>query len=132
MTRNYPQFYAICKSLGLDKDELVHAATAGGSSRLRDLTDAEFADLLEQLKGMQKSSKKPNESIPPGDRQRKKLISIAHQMNWPNPVENVKAWAMKQKYKKPLMLHDVSELNVLVTIMEERVYKSYLRDLNSK
>lgn len=135
MKRNYPQFYAICRAQGIDKEELVRSATGGRTEHLRDLSDENFRALLGQLQRSQdKQAWKPR----PGDSQRKKMISIARSMGWgsesANPsraiVDKLDAWCGKQKYKKPLMQHTVSELNTLLTIFETKVYASYLRGLN--
>jgi hypothetical protein len=39
-------------------------------------------------------------------------------------------WCRKQKYKKALMLHNVTELGVICTIYEQKVFKDYLTHLN--
>lgn len=127
--RNYPQFFALIKQFEIDKEEIALASSLGRTSSLKALTDEEWEGMMELLTGMQQEK---NWTPPPGDVQRKKMISIARQMNW-NASEIMKRldeWAMKQKFKKPLMKHTVPELNVLVSIFEEKVYKSYLEDLN--
>lgn len=121
----------------MDKDEVALASSLGRTASLRGLTDAEWSDIMDQLTAMQKGTKW---TPPPGDVQRKKMISIARQMNWhlvdgkdkgiAQIIVRLDGWALKQKFKKELMKHTVQELNVLVSIFEEKVFKSYLEDLN--
>ncbi len=121
----------------MDKEEVALASSGGRTASLRGLTDEEWQEIMEQLTAMQKGNKW---NPPPGDVQRKKMISIARQMNWQlvegkdkgivQIMARLDAWAHQQKYKKELMKHTVQELNVLVSIFEEKVYKSYLEDLN--
>lgn len=137
MTRNYPQFFAITKAFDLDKDELAQEVSQGRTASLRALTDKEWLSLMSQLQAMQD---KKDFTPPPGDVQRKKMISIARQMNWhmkdgqdlgiSHLINRLDAWCQKQKYKKPLMKHTVQELNILLSIFEEKVFTSYLTDLN--
>jgi hypothetical protein len=137
MTRNYPQFFAITRQFGMDKEEIAMATSGGRTASLKELTDEEWAEIMEQLTAIQKRKKW---TPPPGDIQRKKMISIARQMNWHlvdgqdkgfgRIVDRLDGWCLKQKFKKRLMQHSVQELNVLVSIFEEKVYKSYLEGLN--
>lgn len=149
MTRNYPQFFAITKAFGLEKDELAQEVSNGRTASLKALTDKEWLSLMSQLQAMQD---KTNFTPLPGDVQRKKMISIAYQMNWHilNPADKetdlgrsfinwsapkivaykLDKWAQDQKFKKPLMKHTVQELNILLSIFEEKVFTSYLTDLN--
>jgi hypothetical protein len=143
MKRNYPQFFTLIRQFRMDKEEVALASSGGRTASLRSLTDQEWSEIMEQLTAMQKGNKW---NPPAGDVQRKKMISIARQMNWhltpgPSPqgegrseiqiiMERLDGWCLKQKFKKELMKHTVQELNVLVSIFEEKVYKSYLEDLN--
>lgn len=137
MNRNYPQFFAITKAFDLDKDELVQEVSGGRTASLRALTDKEWLSLMSQLQSMQDHKEF---TPPPGDVQRKKMISIARQMNWhrkegqdmgiPHLVNRLDEWCQKQKFKKPLMKHTIQELNILLSIFEEKVFASYLIDLN--
>jgi len=141
MTRNYPQFFAICRAYDLEKDGLAHDVSNGRTQSLRALTDKEWNQLMDYLKSIQAEQK--NWQPKPGDIQRKKMISIARQMNWfpltapEDGAQGIKMimarldnWCLQQKYKKPLMEHTVQELNILVSIFEEKVFKSYLVGLN--
>lgn len=136
MTRNYKQFYALCNVQGLDKEEVVNEISKGRTTSLKELTDPEWFALICWLTPLSKAHWQPK----PGDRQRKKMISIARQMNWHMErgvdvgvsyiVNRIDRWARAQKYKKPLMEHTEAELNVLLTIFEQKVFADYLRDLN--
>lgn len=137
MSRNYPQFFAIIKQFEMDKEEVVQAFSLGRQSSLRGLTDQEWSTMMEHLTAMQKGQ---DWTPSPGDVQRKKMISLGRQMNWHMEhgkdkgnkliVARLDGWAQRQKFKKHLMQHTVQELNVLVSIFEEKVFKSYLEDLN--
>ncbi|MDO9554551.1 hypothetical protein [Rhodonellum sp.] len=141
MSRDYKQFYAILKTTGMEKEEAVMIATEGRTESLRAMTDVEYSDMISKLQ-VQKSSGK-SWAPKPGDMQRKKMISIARQMNWHlstnRPIQDkgiqmimyrLDGWCLAQKFKKSLMQHTEQELNVLVSIFEEKVFKSYLKDLN--
>lgn len=155
MPRNYKQFYAICRAHGLDKEELVLDYSHGATSSLKALEEAQFNDLLGYLMALNKprrstfakatADKAPGSdqttagkaapwSPPEGDKQRKKLLSIAYQMNWGNNAREVipklDQWARKQKFKKALMEHNPQELGVLVSVFENHVYPNYLKSLN--
>lgn len=135
--RNYPQFFALIKQFEMDKDEVALACSLGRTSSLKGLTDEEWNTMMHQLTGMQKGK---DWTPPPGDIQRKKMISISRQMNWhlvdgkdkgiAQIMARLDGWCLKQKFKKELMKHTVQELNILISIFEEKVYKSYLEDLN--
>ena len=140
MTRNYPQFFAITKAFDLDKEELAQEVSKGRTASLKALTDKEWLSLMSQIQSLQD---KKDFTPPPGDVQRKKMISIAYQMNWnmstnrpiqdkglPMIMYRLDKWAQDQKFKKPLMKHTVQELNILLSIFEEKVFTSYLTDLN--
>lgn len=137
MKRNYPQFFAICRTFGLEKEELAAEVSSGRTSSLRALTEDEFSSIMERLDSMRRGIPW---TPPPGDVQRKKMISIARQMNWhlvdgkdkgiAQIIVRLDCWAQAQKFKKELMKHTVQELNILVSIFEEKVFKSYLEDLN--
>ena len=134
MKRNYREFYALIKGKPYSKAEIVSSFTDGQTESLSAMSDQQFEGLMQFLRP------KMNDydfTPKPGDAQRKKMISIARQMNWGDQVQSsssvvqaVNNWCLKQRYKKPLMQHNVQELNILVTIMEEKVYPSYLKGLN--
>ena len=140
--RDYKKFYALCKRHGLEKDELVLELTRGYTKSLRAISDGEFQDLMGRL---EIASAEPRNDAPrdwkpkPGDAQRKKMISLARQMGWGGSpsaadvkaiVAKLDAWCLKQKFQRPLMQHTVAELNLLVTIFEEKVFADYLKGLN--
>ncbi|MCH7400108.1 hypothetical protein MM236_19085 [Belliella sp. DSM 107340] len=140
MTRNYRQLYSLLKLQGLTKEECVLEVSKGRTDSAKELTDAEWSVLILWLTPIHKAQ---HWQPKPGDRQRKKMISIARQMNWHmstnRPIQDkgitlimarLDNWALAQKFKKPLMQHSEQELNVLLSIFEEKVYKSYLKDLN--
>ena len=134
MKRNYREFYALIKGKPYSKAEIVSSFTEGKTESLSEMSDIQYSLLMQHIR----PSRDLGSFTPkPGDAQRKKMISIARQMNWGDQVQSsssvvqaVNHWCLKQRYKKPLMQHNVQELNILVTIMEEKVYPSYLKGLN--
>jgi len=122
----YAQFFAIINKHGLDYKEVVLWFSDGRTSSLSSLPLREYNELLRIMQ--------QHNGIPPGDGQRKKLIAIARSMQWgTNSRQIVLAldnWLLKQKYRKKLMQHTEAELNVMVTIFENKVYAGYLAALN--
>lgn len=133
MNRNYKQVYAILKDIGLSKEDAVLDFTDGRSDSLSSMNDSEFREFMIRLRRFQPV---PNKWHPKaGDAQRKKMIGIARSMHWgkntPEIVSRLDDWCLKQKFKKNLNDHTVSELGILVTIFENKVYTGYLKGLKS-
>ena len=126
--RNYKVFFAICKAVGLDKEEVVYEFTGGRTSSLKDIDDGEFKELMIRLRRMQPA--KAPQSVRPGDAQRKKMIAIAGKMNWgTNTLEIVgrlNGW-LRGTYGKELNELDVAELGKVLWVMENKIYKDYLK-----
>lgn len=124
--RDYKPFFAIIKKMGIDKEEVVSDFTNGRTKSLRELTDKEFTDLMRRLQEYN--------TLPPGDTIRKKMISLAKQMQWgtttPEIIARLNGWLVKQKFKKPLMQLDVPQLALMLAVFEQRVYADYLTGLN--
>lgn len=128
MARDYKTFFAICKALGLDKEEVVFEFTGGETKSLSALNDGEWKELMIQLRKRQ-PARKPTE-VRPGDAQRKKMIAIAGKMNWgTNTMEVVgklNEW-LRDTYGKELNEFEVTELKRIVWVMENKIYKDYLK-----
>ncbi len=128
MPRNYAQFFAICKAVDKDKHEVVLEFTDGRTDRLSDLNDGEWHELELRVRKWQQP-RKPNITIP-GDQQRKKLIALAGKMHWGiNTIEIVgklNEWVRNQ-YGKELNQLDIATLNKAVWVMENKIYKEYLK-----
>ena len=99
----------------------------------RELTMPEVKQLIRELQGLLPKEKKKF-APPPGDKQRKKMLSIASKMY---PTENTKQlldridkWCRVQKFKKPLMKHNEDELNLLLTIYNEKVLVDFYTNLH--
>lgn len=124
--RNYKQFFAICNKHDLTKEEVVLEFTKERTDSLTDLGNAEFAELMRRMARMN--------SLPPGDVQRKKMISLARQMQWGKTTQEIltriNGWLLKQKYQRRMMQLNVEELNVMLTIFETKVFKDYMEGLN--
>ena len=68
-----------------------------------------------------------------GDKMRKKIICIAHQMNWQingkADMVRINQWCTNcGPYNKPLNKHSVKELGILVSIFD-KVYKHYINKI---
>ena len=129
MSRNYQQFFAICKANRLDKAEVVYEFTEGQTDSLSKLTDGEYHELLTRLRKLQPQQAGAF-SPKPGDGQRKKLIAIAGKMNWGTTtieiVGRLNAF-LQERYSKELNEFDVPELNKIVWVFENKIYKDYLK-----
>lgn len=130
--RNYGQFFAICKTHGFDYKEKVYEFTNGRTVSLSSLSDYEYTEMLKQMIDLNEPARRG--FVPkPGDAQRKKMIALALLMRWGEMkmvMIRLNGWARKQKFKKDLMQHTPAELDLLVSIFEQRVYPDYLVGLN--
>lgn len=122
----YAQFFAIINKNGFTVDEVIETVTRKKVG-LSKLSPADFTEIMIFLK--------PYNKIPPGDRQRKKIIAIARQMQWGNgdlkeTLKAIDAWLMKQKFRRPMMALMVDELNLMLAVLEQRVLTDYLTGLN--
>jgi hypothetical protein len=107
-------FHAQLNSLGLmdDKANIIKQFTNERTSSARELTDQELYQLLQ---GLQVGAVKP-----PGDKMRKAIISMAHEMGWRKAgridMLAINTWCInKGKYHKKLNDHNMQELTELVT-----------------
>ena len=126
INRNYGQFYAIVNKIGIAKEDIISGFTKGRTDSLTALSDIEYYELLKE---MQKFN-----TVPPGDQIRKKMISLAKQMNWGKTTKEIlreiDKWLLKQKFQKPLMQLDVPQLGLMLAVFEQKVYPDYLKALN--
>lgn len=131
-SRNYAQFFAICKALGLDKEETVLDFTEGRTSSLSALSDGEYHELITRLRKLQPAISTVNFTPKPGDAQRKKLIALAGKMNWGNNtveiVGRLNNWS-EENYGVELNELDVNTLNKVLWVMENKIYKDYLQKI---
>ncbi|MFD2874060.1 hypothetical protein ACFS5N_16375 [Mucilaginibacter ximonensis] len=124
--RSYKEFYAICNKNGFTKEEVVLQFTDQRTNSLTALNDDEFRRLMVWMQQFNK--------IPPGNEIRRKMFMITKQMYAGKTnkelAQILDGWCRKQKYKKPLMLHNVAELGVICTIYEDKVLGDFLTNLN--
>lgn len=106
------------------KAELVTDFSNGRCQSMKDMQLSELTELLRHLNS-------GNEAPPTrGDRQRKRIISMAHQMGWQvdgqkADMKRINEWCVKYgKWHKPLNDHTTLELNELVTQFEIMYTKS--------
>lgn len=126
--RNYKEFFAICKQIGISKGDAVLQFTEGRTDSLRKLDDGEWKELMIRLRRMRPTT--PNTWQPaPGDAQRKKLIAIAGSMLWGKDtieiVGKLNVW-LEERWGKELNDYTPEELNKIVWVMENKVYKDFL------
>lgn len=129
-TKNMRAFHATLNQLGLmdDKRYLIERMTNGRTNSARELTDQELCDMVAHL-----NSKQPyNEPYKlPGDKMRKAIISMAHEMGWrlagKADMQRINNWCVaKGKYHKKLNDHNMQELTELVSQFQI-VYQKHLK-----
>src|SRR5690606_34414857 len=127
MGRDYRTFFAICKALGLDKEEVVYEFTGGETKSLSALNDGEWKELMIQLRKRQ-PARQPL-TIRPGDAQRKKMSAIAGKMQWGNDtieiVGKLNVWCQEQ-YGEEFNELDIPTLNKAVWVLENKIQPDYL------
>lgn len=111
--------YALVKKLKLDKVDLVSGTSNGRTEHLSDLSKAEANSLIMYLKSQDPDEKK-------AEKQRRKVIAIAHEMGWHYPgthkvdMPRLDRWCKTYgKYKKKLNHHNLKELPQLITQFEQ-------------
>jgi hypothetical protein len=133
---SYKQYFAIekqIKQLGvdIDRDEIIHNVTAGRKDSLRDLTAAEYRELIyamNQLLGNSNSAK-----FKKMDKQRKKIIAllckVGYTKNGVADMPRINQWCEKYGYlHKSLNSYTEKELPFLVS-QAENVYKKFIKSL---
>jgi TolA-binding protein len=119
------------------KANLVCSMTSGRTEKSSEMNSMEANELIAYLR-TQTAALRTDGLEARADRMRKKILSLAWQMNWTNlntkrevkvDVNRVNAWCSKYGYlKKPLNDYLYDELPKLLTQFES-VYNSYLIDL---
>jgi len=131
MSRDYKTFFAICKAIGRDKEDVILEFTNGESSSIKSLDDGEFKELMLQLRRLQPTTKQW--TPPPGDEMRKKMIGIARSMHWGRDtleiVRRIDEWCFKS-FDCKMNDMDLATLGKAVTIFESKVYAGYLKGLS--
>lgn len=121
-----------------NKHLIVNELTGGRTESLKDITPDETQALIKHLE--RNNPPKPN----PADKMRKKILSIAYQMDWTIKVNDAKGykgmsyradlgrinrWCIERSYlKKPLNSYTYKELPKLISQFEI-VYKDYLKSV---
>jgi len=110
------------------RHDYVFRASNGRTESTKEVTEREAGIILNELKqtfGVKDEA----------DTMRKKIISLAHQMNWELPggkadMKRINDWCKSSKgpYKKALNAHTNTELRVLVSVFE-KIYKEYMDKL---
>lgn len=112
------------------KDELVLSFTWGRTEHLTGMTYEETRELIAYLKS---TLNVPQDT--PAEKQRRKILSLAHEMKWHLPgtrkvdMDRVNHWLLtRTAFKKPLNDLLYNELPVVVTAFNN-VYLSYLNGI---
>lgn len=113
----------------LTKEDLVADATGGQTTRLSQLTAAQWGALWEYTASLM-AAFKLNNSGNPDDRKRKRVISHLKEAGYILPngradMEAIEAWVRKQKHGKRLNAHSGSELSDII-YAAEKVKQHYL------
>lgn len=121
------RLHTIVGKLGIDsemKAELVNVITNGRSSSTKDLTHLECDALIKNLQV----------SVPKaGDKQRKKILSIVHELGWETPTGKIDWNALNPYLLKYGYLHKAfndytpKELPKLVTQFENLLRSEYAK-----
>lgn len=117
------------KGLMDHKRELVMSFSGGRTEHSRDMNDVEANEMIRYLRSQ----------TDPADKMRKKIISMAHEMNWHSDshwngtqkvdMQRLNDWCVKYGFgKKKLNDYSYKELPRLVTQFEH-VYLSYIKSL---
>ena len=120
-------FHAQLNQLGLMdlKPCLVEDFSAGRTSSARELTDDELRAGVIYL------NQRSPQQVPPGDKMRKAIISMSHEMGWrvagKIDMLRVNNWCIaKGKFHKKLNDHNIQELTELVSQFQI-VYEKHLK-----
>lgn len=122
------QLHAALATRGLmdSKRDIIAEATNGHTDRASALSLSELTAVIERVNG------KPGTSAPrEGDRQRRYIISMAHELGWKTEdgradMQRINAWCEQYgKYHKPLNDHDTTELSIII----DQFQKAYTHHL---
>lgn len=132
------QLHALLHSTGLlhRKAELVEGFTRGRSSSSKDMNHYEAIDMINYLQAQPKAhlaSLTTSDDKAAADKMRKKIISLAWQMNWTKDgradMARISHWAEQYGYlHKPLNNYTYKELPKLLTQFQA-IFKSYLKSI---
>lgn len=111
-----------------DGNEAIKSYSKNKINLLSDLSKTEAARFIKQL--LQENGQDNSD-----DRMRKKIIGMAHEMNWVNGnnvnMTRVNDWCINSgMFKKPLQKHNTKELSRLVGQFE-KVKKSFIKSVTT-
>lgn len=122
-------FHLLLSRTGMtaNKISMISGITEGRTISSRDLSKEEAALLIEHLRTLDKNSKE-------SEKMRRKIISMAHEMNWREKgkvnMAHVNEWCEKYGYlHKPLNKYTYNELPALVTQFQNGPYKHRLSNV---
>ena len=129
------QLLTTCRLMD-DKADLVRAYTGSRTGSSSEMTEAECRALIQHLELIEVQMPRPRhpEQEDPADRQRKKIISMAHEMRWTLPggradMARIQRWCLEKSYgHKRLNDFTLEELPRLVSQFKI-VYEKHLADL---
>ena len=126
------QLHAILAKKGLmdEKATMVQAISDGAHTSSKDLSVGQLSALITQL-----NSGAQVVAAPAGDKQRKHIISMAHEMGWKLPdgkvdMHRINNWCIKYGHLH-VRLNDYEgeELSRLVTTFKKKVYAQFIETL---
>lgn len=108
------------------RHHIAYRHSGGRTESTRELHDHELLAIVYELEHALKQDNR-------ADKMRKKMISLAHQMNWQTngkaDMERINAWCVLYgPYKKPLNAHDIKELGTLISVFD-KVYRHYMNKI---
>jgi len=126
------QLHAILAKKGLmdEKAAMVQAISEGAHTSSKDLSVGQLSSLISQL-----NSGAQVVAAPAGDKQRKHIISMAHEMGWKveggrADMQRINNWCIKYGHLHlPLNDYHGAELSTLVTTFKKKVYAQFINTL---
>lgn len=108
------------------RHDFAYRKSGGRTESTRELHNNEILAIIQELEGT-------SETYHRCDKMRKKIISMAHQMNWQvngkADMARINNWCMVYgPYKKQLNAHNIKELGILVSIFD-KVYRQYMNKI---
>jgi len=140
-TAQNKRLYALLNVCGLDKDDkrdLVIQYSNGRVESSAGLNFYECQSLIDYLQAVADvlNNNKENEAFKKADKQRKKVLSICHDLGWETPGGKIdwsrlNAWLLKYGYlHKELNKYTLAELPALVTQFEQLQKHKYAAGKN--
>lgn len=127
------QMHVLMRKLGLDAESIAEIKLSATNNRTESSKEMSIDEAGNLITNLQKLVKQQDVDYKPGQRQRRKIISICHDIRWFERagttsinIAALDAWLLeKGAVKKKLNELSVRELNKVVTQFENIQKKSY-------